>query len=116
MTKTILIVEDMYGEFLEEIIKRFGYCPILYSNGNEAFSDVRDKIVKYDLAFIDLSLPGCGGDQVIEISKEVYPSVPVICISGYKTQSTKADQHIVKPFEPSFLRQIISGYISQELK
>ena len=58
-------------------------------------------------------MPIVDGDDVIKLSKERNPSVPVICVSGYNDIKTRtlADVHLVTPVEPSLLLSYINGYL-----
>ena len=55
---------------------------VCYSNGKKAIDDIEFGL-KYDVALIDLSLPGVDGLEVMNISKKVNPDIPIISISGY---------------------------------
>ncbi len=87
----ILVVEDedaqrgQYTGYLSE--EGFEVAPA--SSGEEAIEKLRADF--YDLALLDLKLPGLDGIQVFSRMKEIQPDLQVIFISAYGEVQTVAD-------------------------
>ena len=79
------MVED--EEVLRALIKRAlgaeGYKVLLAAHGEEALAMVaREEHI--DLLLTDLALPGeIQGDAVVQRALELWPDLPVLCVSGY---------------------------------
>ena len=106
--------ECLYGYRFE----KQGHVVIYYRDGSKIIRDVNDGL-RYDLAVIDLSLPGLDGVEVIRRLKLKYPRVPVISASGYVVLNSDADDKVVKPFRYNELMRVVNkflpGTLEQEL-
>ena len=108
---TILIVDDeMGGRIGEHVQEQLGRHVICYESGREAIDAVENDMA-YSLAFVDLSLPDIGGDEVINVSKRKNPNTPVVCISRYDYLPKGANETLIKPFWPSDIERIINRYL-----
>jgi two-component system KDP operon response regulator KdpE len=85
----ILIVDDETAEriTLGEVLRLEGYQITLAASGEEALTIVRQKDT-FDLAILDLRLPGIDGLQVLDGIHQVSPETIVILITGYGTLET----------------------------
>ena len=101
----ILIVEDeeAIGKMIAMNLKVAGYDTRLYSNGQEA-CDALPEDHQYDLALLDIMVPGKNGFEVMESLKPY--NIPVIFLTAKDDLDSKiqglsggAEDYIVKPFE-----------------
>ena len=108
MPTRILFVEDEniarnnFGGYLKNI----GYIPILCKNGQEAIGVIEAK-VKFDLAFVDLSLPDENGAEIIRLLKDYNPKAHIYSMSGYDLYDNTisgTDAHLDKPIMESLER------------
>ena len=94
----ILIVDD--GEDLLDALRAaftlHGFFVYSYINGKSAIYAIKNQGINYDLALIDLEMPGIGGDVVIDCSKKINPKIPVFCITAYDYRPANADELIQK--------------------
>ena len=106
MALSVLIVEDNCGHILKNWLDSKEYSVTLCRDGREAVEAIQNGL-EYQIALIDLSLPKevmkpdiCfyDGADVIRISKEKNPDVPVICSSGYDYKPDGAEMLLQKPF------------------
>lgn len=108
MAKKILLVEDDRNmlEVMRRYLENRGFSVIFTDNGAEALMLARDS--KPDIVVTDVEVPGLNGFSLckaIKCSAET-ASVPVIIISGEKTEDTDllsgyekgADDFLTKPF------------------
>jgi len=86
----ILVVDDEAAEriTLGEVLRLEGYQVTLAASGEEALSLTRQAENPYDLAILDLRLPGVDGLQVLEGIRQVAPETIAILITGYGTLET----------------------------
>lgn len=101
----ILIVEDeiSIARMISMNLKVANYETTLFSDGLEAKAALTERH-DYDLALLDVMLPGLDGFQLLEIMKEY--KIPVIFLTAKddinsKIQGLKggAEDYVVKPFE-----------------
>lgn len=85
----ILVVDDEAAErvTLGEVLRLEGYHVTLAASGEEALTLVRQQ-GPFDLAILDLRLPGIDGLQVLEGISKTSEDTIVILITGYGTMET----------------------------
>ena len=69
----------------------------------------------FDLALVDLKLPGVGGTEILRHAPDRFPDVPIIIITGYSTVKSAVDaikmgafDYVAKPFSPDELEAAIA--------
>ncbi len=102
----LLIVDDEV-KFLDSIAHRLelrGFDVIKASTGQSAVEAARNQ--KFDLALLDLKMPGMDGRQVLEILKKEHKFIEVIILTGHGSlesavECTKlgAFSYLPKPYE-----------------
>ena len=102
----LLIVDDEV-EFLESIAKRLGLRQFdvrTATRGAEAVEIARED--KFDLALLDLKMPGMDGKQVLEILKREHKYIEVIILTGHGSVDLAIDctklgafGYLPKPYE-----------------
>ena len=102
----ILIVDDevKFLDAIEERLELRGFDVVTASNGQDAL-DVADS-QKFDLALVDLKMPGLNGQQVLEALKKQHKYLEVIILTGHGSlqsavECTKlgAFGYLPKPYE-----------------
>ncbi len=85
----ILVVDDEAAEriTLGEVLRLEGYHVTLAASGEQALAIVRQEPV-FDLAILDLRLPGMDGLQVLDGIRRISSETIVILITGYGTLET----------------------------
>ncbi len=79
----LLIVDDEV-RFLETLSKRlsirdFDVTPV--TNGTEALETARKQ--RFDLALVDLKMPGMTGEQLLDALKSEHPDIEVVILTGH---------------------------------
>ena len=102
----LLIVDDE-EEFLESIAKRLemrDFNVRTAARGAEAVEIARKE--KFDIALLDLKMPGMDGKQVLEILKQEHKHIEVIILTGHGSVDSAVDctrlgafGYLPKPYE-----------------
>jgi DNA-binding response OmpR family regulator len=122
----ILIIEDeeCVREMLVVVLTREGYKPWSAENAERA----RELFQRHDTSLIitDIFMPGTDGLELISEFKTLYPSLPIIAISGgspsgaggYLSAARQlgADIALPKPFRPREIRAAVDTLISGQFE
>ena len=102
----LLIVEDdgELREALTALLQQAGYVIDACADGREAFSTLVAQ--DYDLAIVDLTLPGMGGLALVRALRREQRALPILIITARDAIEDRvsgldagADDYLVKPFE-----------------
>lgn len=82
----ILIVDDepQVAEILAKSLSREGHHATVATSGEEALHRLRNTQAP-DALFLDVSMPGINGLDVLAEVKRLRPSLPVVVITGHAT-------------------------------
>ena len=109
--KNILVVDDDMSvrTTFSSVLRQEGYRVTAVKNGYEAIKAVDEE--SFDLALVDLGMPGMDGIEVLEKIKTRRPQVRVIIYTGYGSITTaveamrkRAADYLNKPFCPQELK------------
>jgi two-component system phosphate regulon sensor histidine kinase PhoR len=110
----VIAVDDEEGmrEGIKRILQKKGYSVDIAEDGETAIELINQK--PYDLAFIDLKMPGISGFKVTEyINEELENNIVVVIVSALATveAAVEVTRHgafdfLVKPFTPNDLIQV----------
>jgi DNA-binding NtrC family response regulator len=112
---TALIAEDdrRMAELLAELAAAQGFQARIASTGAEAVAVLERG--EADALFTDLRLPPPGGLELLQISRQAAPEVPVVLITGHATLQVAVDAFrsglfdlITKPFETAQVRALMA--------
>ena len=110
----ILVVDDEEIVCLscQRILTEEGYEVRTYLSGPEGLKLLSEE--PFDLAIVDLKMPGMDGMEVLQAIKRDYPQVPVIMITGYATVETAVEamksgafDYLPKPFTPDEVAVVV---------
>ncbi len=110
--KRILVVEDEQAirEFVVINLNRAGYDTVEASNGEDAISVFRERPEDFQIALLDIALPGIDGLTVCKQMREISGTVGIIMLTARTQEIDKvsglmlgADDYVTKPFSPSEL-------------
>lgn len=118
----LLLVDDE-TRFLEAIAKRLqkrGFYVQTATNGREAIEIAKDE--KFDVALLDLKMPGMDGSQVLKKLKEHHRFLEVIILTGHGSidsavELTKlgAFSYLPKPYELEKLLIVLKDAYQERL-
>ncbi|HHX77493.1 MAG TPA: response regulator [Firmicutes bacterium] len=113
----VLVMDDndMLRDFLKEALDALGYEVSCAKDGQEAIKTVRSRPADFDVAILDLTVPGnMGGKEAIREIRKFAPDLKAIVTSGYNNDPVMADyknygfdDFIIKPFNVEELKQVL---------
>ena len=121
MNERILIVDDDADirKVLSSILSEEGYLVAAVENGKQALKATENQF--FDLALIDVELPGIKGTELLHKLKETQPRMVKIILTGFpsfenamKAVNEGADGYILKPFEGGKLLKTIRKHLDQK--
>jgi DNA-binding NtrC family response regulator len=103
------VVRDSLGKWFEEE----GYSVDTANSGREALMKLPRQ--RWDLALLDIKMPGMDGLELHRKMREVDPDIIVIIMTGYAAVDTAvqalkdgAYDYIMKPFDPDDLAHVVA--------
>ena len=112
--KKILVVDDSeeVRDVLRELLSRHGYSIVTCPDGESGLVEM--ETLTFELAMVDLGLPGISGLEVARRLKQRWPSTRVALMTGYgdrmgpeDAQSKGVDFVLAKPFSLDQLRSVV---------
>jgi two-component system, NtrC family, response regulator HydG len=112
----ILIVDDetVVRDSLGKWFSSEGYEAQPVAGGREALKSIQDK--EYDVALLDIKMPGMDGMELQARLKEADPELAVIIMTGYASVETAvqalkrgAYDYITKPIDPDELSHLVAN-------
>ena len=114
MKHTVLIVDDEKEicDLLQDFLTQEGYQVSTATNGMEAISLGTQN--RFDLALLDIKMPGMDGIEAFCELKKVKKDMEVIILTGYGTLKTAkeamrlgAHDYLTKPFDLRLVKDVI---------
>ncbi len=100
-SQTVLMVddEDLLLTMGQTILSAYGYRVLTANTGQKALELLAQE-PKIELLITDLVMPSMSGRELIEYIQQQYPSLPVLCTSGYVWPGGHEDEaaYLQKPF------------------
>lgn len=119
----ILLVDDE-EKFLHSIAERLslrGFDVVAASNGEKAIQEAEKG--GFDLALLDLKMPGMDGTQVLKILKEKHEYIEVVILTGHGSLESAVEcvklgayGYLPKPYELDKLLDILKEAYQERLK
>ncbi|MEE9369042.1 MAG: ATP-binding protein [Pontiella sp.] len=105
---TILLVEDdpMIRTLVAQTLEMQNYNVVLAEEGWEGIKVAKTHKGKIDLLFTDVVMPGLGGVELAVATRELYPEIKILFMSGYsrvqlEDEGVPPDASLLeKPFTP----------------
>lgn len=122
--KIRLLVVDDEVRFLRALARRlslrdFDVTPV--TSGREAVEKARSQ--EFDLALVDLKMPGMTGEEVLEALMKEHPFIEVVILTGHGSiesaiQCTHAGSYsyLQKPCETTQLLEVLKNAFSRRLE
>jgi CheY-like chemotaxis protein len=117
--KKILVVDDesQVCQSVAKVLKRKGYQVEQAFCVSDAL-EMMEQGKRLDLVIADLMMPQAGGMELLKISRDRWPEIPVVIITGYASIQTAVDAtrqgaagYIPKPFTPEELEEAVEKVV-----
>ena len=117
----LLVVDDEPGmrEFLEIMLRKEEYNVKVASNGEEAIEMLQKE--SFDLAIVDIQMPGINGIEVLKSTREHHPNTTVIMITAFASHESAIEamklgayDYITKPFKIDEIKLVISKALDKK--
>ncbi|MBF0511811.1 MAG: response regulator [Candidatus Omnitrophica bacterium] len=118
----ILVVDDkkVIGDYFNLTLGHYGHHISVAHDLPQALDAVKKE--GFDIAFMDMMMPGVNGVKVLEEIKALVPGLPVVMMSGFilddmrtRAQSLGAVDFLKKPFEVDDIRRVVKNVIGHEI-
>jgi len=118
----ILVIDDkkVIGDFFNLTMGYYGHHITVVHTLDQALEAV--KLNEFDIAFMDMIMPGHDGVEILGQIKIIAPELPVVMMSGYsldekREQASKlgAVDCLKKPFEVEDIRRVVRDAIGLEI-
>ena len=119
---SILVVDDEFSvrDSLTKWFKSDGYSADSAADANEALKKLQEK--HWDIAFLDIKMPGIDGMELQQRIKNIDPKIVIIILTGYASIDTAvkslkegAYDYVTKPVDPDYLSHLIEKVVQQRL-
>jgi len=121
--KTALVVDDdaSVNDTVSKMLQGWGWHVVKVHSGEEAMK-LHFSTNHFDLAFLDVVMPGINGFETLSELRKFDPDLPAVIVSGYSEDSLSNAHPIEgkvkfleKPFGAKMLRGAIDAVLSEEL-
>jgi DNA-binding NtrC family response regulator len=121
LNEKILIIDDdaSVRNVLSSILSEKGYAVATAENGKQALKAVENE--RFDLALIDVVLPGIKGTDLLRKLKQRQPRMVRIIVTGFpslenaiKAVNEAADGYVLKPWNAKELLKTIRKHLDEK--
>jgi len=122
--KIRIVIVDDEERFLNTLAQRLrlrDFDVSTYANGQDAVEAARRQ--EFDLAIVDLKMPGMTGEQVLEILKTEHPLTEVIILTGHGSIPSAVHctqvgsyNYLQKPCETDELLEVIKNAFQRRIQ
>ena len=118
--QNILYIDDDEAQvfLIKRMLERWGYRVSAYLEQRDALDALLAGAVRFDLVVTDFNMPGISGLEVARAIRDARPELPVIVVSGYITDTLRAQaaaagvrELISKSHEVEELRDVVQRLI-----
>lgn len=118
----ILVVDDkkVIGDFFNLTMGYYGHHITVAHDLPDTLEAVKHH--QFDIAFMDVMMPGRDGVEVLKEVKALSPALPVVMMSGYSLDERRCQARLLgavsclkKPFEVDDIRRVVFEAIGQEI-
>jgi len=118
---SILVVDDEPGmrSLLMRALGREGYSVTAFERGEDALASMESE--EYDLAVLDIQMPGMDGIELLKKLKNRDPELNVIMVTAYGSMQSAIDamrfgahDYLTKPFEVDEIKLVVEKALEHE--
>ena len=110
----VLVIEDdaITACSIAEVIERWEHHVDQASRGKEALEKTRKN--RYDLVLLDIFLPDCRGDDLIQELKRIRPGIGIVTMTGHNSRELELSirqkgilYYMIKPFKAKVMKELL---------
>ena len=118
----VLVVDDkkVIGDLFDFTLGYSGHQITVVDNALDAVNAIRKQ--EFDVAFLDIVMPGKDGVEVLKDIRTISPKLPIIMMSGYSVEDKRSQAQALgaitclkKPFEMEDVKKAIKAAIGREI-
>ena len=118
----ILVVDDkkVIGDFFNLTMGYYGHDITVVHDLSKVPETLQKN--KFDIAFIDMMMPGRDGVAILKEVKSVVRDMPVVMMSGYTIDEKRQEamrlgavDFLKKPFEVDDIRRVVKSAIGEDI-
>ena len=118
----ILVIDDkkIIGDLFDFTLGYSGHKITVVDHAAAAVEVVKNK--EFDIAFIDIVMPGKDGVAILQEIRAIAPKLPIVMMSGYSVEDKRnkardlgAITCLKKPFEMDDVKRVIKAAIGKEV-
>jgi PAS domain S-box-containing protein len=123
--ETVLVVDDEASVrlIMRSTLESFGYKAVCAADGTEAIAMLRSAPSLFQMAIVDMQMPGLDGGKTIMALRHERPDMPIVAASGLATSQNKEEaassgvRHFLdKPFSVEKLIRTVRAAMSKAAK
>ncbi len=116
----ILIVDDelIVRESLKNWLEEDGYIVKAAEDATSALTLIGSE--EFDIAFLDIKMPGIDGIELLKKIKDVYKTVDIVMMTAYASIDSAVNamkigayDYLTKPFEPDYVNMLVKKIITK---
>jgi len=117
----ILVVDDdlIIRDLFKRVLAKEGYEVMTAETAEQGLEVIaKEGAENIKLVFLDLRMPGIGGEVTVETLRNCYTSLPIIIISAYGTLPTCIKliekgqvDYISKPFDMEYIKVVVRNKV-----
>ncbi|MDZ7330797.1 MAG: sigma-54 dependent transcriptional regulator [candidate division KSB1 bacterium] len=116
----VLVVDDdeAIRVSFEKFFAKSDHIAVIVENGAQALERIKSR--QFDLAFVDLRLPGISGIDLLKKIRTMNPRMDIVIITGYGTVETAVEamkfgayDYIQKPFSLETIRHVLDKILEK---
>lgn len=121
MKNSVLIVEDdlLVRESLFEVLSHAEYAVTAAPDGEAALEKLKEGL--FDVALVDLRLPGMSGMEFLRLAKEMAPQMSAVMVTSFATVETAVEamklgavDYLTKPINDDELKLLLSRILDTQ--
>ena len=117
----VLVIDDeqFVRDLLQDFFTKMEFSVVAAADGSSGIAACRR--AEFDVALVDLKMPGKSGIEVLGELRRIDPSLPVIVMTGYPTIDSSIEairqgayDYIIKPFKLQQLKELVDRAVREQ--
>jgi len=108
-------------EMMKEMVLQLGYQATSFGDSQKALDAFEKNSDKFDIAIVDMAMPGLSGVDLAKALRRIRPSIPIILCTGYRDETIQTldvkalfNHVLMKPLEMQTLAETMRLTLSKK--